>query len=81
MVGAKLVNMPLGGAIYRSENLPTDMISQSSAAEMLNISGRLVGHAKKVLTDGAPPPERNPAGHGRGEAGEYTLRNIRKESA
>jgi hypothetical protein len=42
MVAAKLANMPLGGAIYRSENLPTDMISQSAAADLLNVSDRSI---------------------------------------
>lgn len=34
--------MPLGGAVYRSANLPTDSVSQSEAAAMLNVSDRTV---------------------------------------
>lgn len=49
MVAAKLANMPLGGAIYRSANLQTDAgISQSEAASLLNVSPRSVATAKKV---------------------------------
>jgi hypothetical protein len=51
MVAARLANMPLGGAKYRSANLQTD-ISQSEAANILNISERSVASAKKVLNEG-----------------------------
>jgi hypothetical protein len=36
MVANKLANMPLGGAVYRSAQVPTD-ISQADAAKMLNV--------------------------------------------
>jgi ParB family chromosome partitioning protein len=68
-VAAKLANMPLGGATYRSANLPTDsetgpslseqaaarppMTSTADAARMLNVSERSVTTARKVL-DTAP---------------------------
>jgi hypothetical protein len=40
MIAAKLVSMPLGGAIYRSANLPTENVSQAEAAKLLNVSER-----------------------------------------
>jgi hypothetical protein len=40
MVAKKLANMPLGGAVYRSANLPTDGVSQSHAATLLFPSQR-----------------------------------------
>jgi hypothetical protein len=49
MVAAKLANMPLGGATYRSANLPTEtMISQAEAAQLLNTSERSLRHTKKT---------------------------------
>jgi hypothetical protein len=48
MVAAKLANMPLGGATYRSANLPTESVSQSDAAELLNVSERSVNTAKAI---------------------------------
>lgn len=53
-VAAKLANMPLGGAQYRSANLQTDQISQSDAANLLNVSTRSVASAKKVIEEAAP---------------------------
>lgn len=43
-VAAKLANMPLGGAAYRSANLQTDpaQVSQADAAKLLNVSTRTV---------------------------------------
>jgi len=54
MVAAKLANMPLGGASYRSANLPTDAVSQAAAAKMLNVSTRTVTTAAAVRTTGTP---------------------------
>jgi len=53
-VAAKLANMPLGGAIYRSANLQTENkpLSQTQAAEMLNVSPRSVATAKKIQATG-----------------------------
>lgn len=58
MAAARLANMPLGGAIYRSANLRTDgdeassdqepKISQSQAANILSVSERTVTSAAKV---------------------------------
>ena len=50
MVAAGLANMPLGGAQYRSANLQTDtpQVSQSQAAELLQVSPRSVATAAKV---------------------------------
>lgn len=53
-VAAKLANMPLGGAQYRSANLQTDQISQADAANLLNVSTRSVASAKKVIEEAAP---------------------------
>lgn len=53
-VAAKLANMPLGGAQYRSANLQTDQISQEDAANLLNVSTRSVASAKKVIEEAAP---------------------------
>jgi ParB family chromosome partitioning protein len=49
-IAAELANMPLGGALYRSANLPTDIspLSQSEAATLLNVSTRSVTTAEKV---------------------------------
>ena len=51
-VAAKLANMPLGGATYRSANLQTDSVSQADAAKMLNVSTRSVAAAAKVIHEG-----------------------------
>jgi N6-adenosine-specific RNA methylase IME4 len=48
IVAARLSNMPLGGAIYRSENLPTDTMSQAVAAELLNVSDRSIRDVKRL---------------------------------
>lgn len=48
VVASKIANMPLGGAIYRSANLQTDKVSQSEAADMLNVSPRTVASVKAV---------------------------------
>lgn len=53
-VAAKLANMPLGGAQYRSANLQTDQISQADAANLLNVSTRSVASAKKVIEEASP---------------------------
>ncbi len=52
-VALELANMPLGGAQYRSANLQTDQpqISQSAAAEMLQVSPRSVATAAKIRRD------------------------------
>jgi N6-adenosine-specific RNA methylase IME4 len=55
MIGANLANMPLGGAVYRSAILPTDMrVSQADAAEMLNVSERSIRDAVKVKNEAEP---------------------------
>ena len=55
-IAAKMANMPLGGAVYRSANLQTETprLSQADAAAMLSISERSVASAAKVIRDGAP---------------------------
>lgn len=54
MVAKKIANMPLGGSVYRSANLPTDKVSQADAAELLNVSERTLRSAGVVLDHGAP---------------------------
>lgn len=56
MVAASLANMPLGGAQYRSANLQTEtpQVSQSSAAELLQVSPRSVATAAKIERDSTP---------------------------
>jgi len=55
MVGAKLANIKdgefAGNQHVASANLPTPHISQSDAAEMLNVSTRMVTAATKVLAE------------------------------
>lgn len=54
-VAAKLANMPLGGATYRSANLQTGgapQVSQADAAKLLNVSTRTVAAAAKVIHEG-----------------------------
>jgi hypothetical protein len=49
MVGARLANMVVGGRETNSANLPNcDPVSQSRAAELLNVSARTVTAAAKV---------------------------------
>jgi len=54
VVASKLANMPLGGAIYRSANLPTEtpetlpQVTQEQAAEMMNVSVRGIGMIKAI---------------------------------
>jgi len=43
--------MPLGGAVYRSANLQTDLVSRATAAALLNVSERGVASAAKVLRE------------------------------
>lgn len=54
MVAAKLANMPLGGASYRTANLQSDNVSRAEAAKMLNVSERTVNTAKKIEKNGIP---------------------------
>lgn len=64
MVAARIANMPLGGASYRSANLPTVPIGEvtpppapvsvARAAEMMNVSERSVTSARAVLKHGVP---------------------------
>jgi len=56
MVAAKLANMKLGDNQYKSgsANWPTPPISQSEAAELLNVSERSVASAKQVVQHGIP---------------------------
>lgn len=61
MVAAKLANMPRGyrSDVEPSENLPevpaaSPPVSQTAAAEMLNVSDRSLRSARKVQSEGAP---------------------------
>lgn len=47
MVAARLANMPLGGATYRSANSHTD-VSLNDSAELLNVGRRTVADAKLI---------------------------------
>jgi hypothetical protein len=79
MVSAKLANMPLGGAVYRSANLPTDIkpISQTQAAELLNVSTRLVADAVRLETlMGFLGENPNLDGHGQSPGGWLRPRSI-----
>jgi len=53
MVAAKLANIKNGGdrVSEQSANLPSAQVSQSDAAEMLNVSTRSVTSAKKIIED------------------------------
>lgn len=56
MVGAKLATMTVGGdrkSGNHSVNLPND-ISQADASDLLNVSVKAIGDAKKVLKHGTP---------------------------
>jgi hypothetical protein len=53
MVAAKLANMRQGN-FSKAANLPVSPVSQSHAAEMLNVSERTVRSAREVLDEGAP---------------------------
>jgi hypothetical protein len=57
LIAARLANMPLGGAIYRSANLPTENVSQDKAAEMLNVGTRTVAAAKKIMREAPICPD------------------------
>jgi hypothetical protein len=48
MVAAKLANISHGGSRVQAENLPLASVTQAQAAEMLNVSDRMVRAAKKV---------------------------------
>jgi hypothetical protein len=54
MVAAKIANLPLGGAIYRSANLPTDRVSQAAASNMLNVGDRSIRSAITVRDKAEP---------------------------
>jgi len=52
VIAARIANMPLGGALYRSANLPTENhISQSDVAKMFNVSERTIRSVKAVERD------------------------------
>ncbi len=51
MVAQRLANMPLGGAQYRSANLQSENVSQSDAADLLNVSTRTVAAASKIQAE------------------------------
>jgi len=74
VVAAKIANMPLGGAVYRSANLPIDpgRVSQEQAAEMLNVSPRSIRNVKAIEREA---PELIP----QIESGEITAHEAQKE--
>ncbi len=53
MVATKLAKMPSHRPV-KSENLPTSEMSQSQAAQMLNVSDRSIRTAKQVAEQGTP---------------------------
>jgi N6-adenosine-specific RNA methylase IME4/ParB-like chromosome segregation protein Spo0J len=53
IVAAKLANMRQGN-FSKAANLPVSPVSQSSAADMLNVSERTVRSARTVIDEGAP---------------------------
>jgi N6-adenosine-specific RNA methylase IME4/ParB-like chromosome segregation protein Spo0J len=53
MVAAKLANLP-NHRPNKSGNLPTSLVSQSAAADLLNVSDRSIRSAKTVQEHGAP---------------------------
>lgn len=56
-IAARLANMPFGGNQHTklgSANLQTQPVTQTAAAELLNVSPRSLATAKKVLEEGAP---------------------------
>jgi len=69
VVAAKIANMPLGGAVYRSANLPTDGVIQAQAAEMLGVSERSLRTVKAIEREA---PELIPAI----ERGELTVHHA-----
>lgn len=55
MVAAKIANMDQGRPAGKPENLPdSPAVTQSAAAELLNVSDRSVRHGRKVRSQGAP---------------------------
>jgi hypothetical protein len=56
MMAAALANMTVGGdrRSHHSAHLQNDRVSQSKAAELLNISPRLVAEAAKIRREAAP---------------------------
>lgn len=56
VVAAKIANMRHGGdrRSDQAANLPVENVSQSAAAEMLNVSERTVRSARTVIDEGAP---------------------------
>lgn len=51
MVAAKLANLPAHRPAVNSANLQTSSVSQTDAAEMLNVSTRTVASAKKIIEE------------------------------
>jgi hypothetical protein len=51
MVAAKLANLQVGRPQANSANLPGIVVSQAQAADMLNISERMLRTAKKVTQE------------------------------
>lgn len=73
IVAAKMANMPLGGAVYRSANLPTENnISQPEAAKMMRVSTRSVTSGKRIL-------DKAPEMADKIMAGEMTVHEAEKE--
>jgi len=68
VIAARLANMPLGGAIYRSEKLPeenngvsidTPKISLEQAAELLNVGRAVIAARLANMPPGAPEGNQN----------------------
>jgi hypothetical protein len=53
-VAARLANLGVGRPQINSANLPNYVFSREKAAALLNVSVKLVGHARKVLDSGDP---------------------------
>jgi hypothetical protein len=56
MVAGRLANMRQGERTDLEHSANLRKVSRSDAADALGISERSVNHARKVLTDGLPPP-------------------------
>lgn len=72
IVGARLANMNIGN-FSNSANLPISPISQSQAADMLNVSVKSIQTAKKIINDS---PDKVPSI----EQGNKTITAVRRET-
>jgi hypothetical protein len=84
VIAARLANMPLGGAIYRSEKnngvqICTPKISLEQSAELLNVSRRTVAAVKAVEREAPELIKKIESGEMTAHEAEKKVRQMKRE--